>query len=90
MGILIPGCIKEVIINNKLSDFLQASRVRHKVSPGCSLYQDQDDEQLVDPCQQHKCQHNGQCVAKKSQSTYECKCLHPYEGRFCELKSKYW
>lgn len=58
------GCIKEVVINNKLSDFLQAARVRHKVSPGCSLYQDQDDEQKSDPCHDHKCQHAGQCLGK--------------------------
>ena len=82
------GCIKEVVINNKLSDFLQASRVRHKVSPGCSLYQDQDDEQSMDPCQQHKCQHNAKCVPRKAYGTYECKCVPPYEGKFCELKSK--
>merc|ERR1711992_136682 len=83
------GCIKEVVINNKLSDFLQASRVRHKVSPGCSLYQDQDDEQTLDPCHQHKCQHNSKCVAKKAYGTYECKCTPPYEGKFCELKIKW-
>lgn len=85
------GCIKEVIINNKLSDFLQASRVRHKVSPGCSLYQDQDDEQeqsSLDPCHQHKCQHNSQCVPRKAYGTYQCKCTQPYEGKFCELKNQ--
>ena len=53
-----------MVINNKLSDFLQAARVRHKVSPGCSLYQDQDDEQKSDPCHDHKCQHAGQCLGK--------------------------
>ena len=54
----------EEIYPPKLSDFLQAARVRHKVSPGCSLYQDQDDEQKSDPCHDHKCQHAGQCLGK--------------------------
>lgn len=85
---LLLGCIKEVLINNKLSDFLQAARTRHKVSPGCSLYQDQDDEQGSDPCDEHKCQNNGLCVAIKPYGTYECKCSPPFEGRFCELKRK--
>ena len=82
------GCIKEVYVNNKLSDFLQAARVRHKVSPGCSLYQDQDDEQR-DPCQNHKCQNAGQCLPNKVYGTYECKCVAPFSGRFCEIKRKY-
>ena len=76
-----------MVINNKLSDFLQAARVRHKVSPGCNLYQDQDDEQ-TDPCHDHKCQHAGQCIANKSYTTYECKCVAPFTGRFCEIKRK--
>ena len=76
-----------MVINNKLSDFLQAARVRHKVSPGCNLYQDQDDEQ-TDPCHDHKCQHAGQCIANKSYATYECKCVAPFTGRFCEIKRK--
>ena len=33
------GCIKQVTINDKLSDFLQAAKVRHKVSPGCGGFQ---------------------------------------------------
>lgn len=80
------GCIKEVVINNKLSDFLQAARVRHKVSPGCSLYQDQDDASSTDPCHDHKCLNQGQCEPIKAYGTYECKCKQPYEGKFCELK----
>ena len=74
-------------MNNKLSDFLQAAGVRHKVSPGCSLYQDQDDEQR-DPCQNHKCQNAGQCLPNKVYGTYECKCVAPFSGRFCEIKRK--
>ena len=74
-----------MVINNKLSDFLQAARVRHKVSPGCSLYQDQDDEQ-TDPCHEHRCQNDGLCVPNKNYGTYECTCKSPFEGKFCELR----
>ena len=38
------GCIKQVTINDKLSDFLQAAKVRHKVSPGCGGFQVQQYE----------------------------------------------
>lgn len=69
------GCVKEVIINNKVVDFLQAANVRHKVSPGCSQYQDQgDDEQLQDatenPCQngRHKCRNGAKCLPKQPTS----------------------
>ena len=58
------------------------------MSPGCSLYQDQDDEQR-DPCQNHKCQNAGQCLPNKVYGTYECKCVAPFSGRFCEIKRKY-
>lgn len=81
------GCIKQVYINNKLSDFLQAAKVRHKVSPGCSLYQDQD-EQPADPCTEHKCKHGGQCVPNKEYGTYECRCTSTYDGQFCETKRR--
>ena len=67
--------MKEVIINNKVVDFLQAANVRHKVSPGCSQYQDQgDDEQLQDatenPCQngRHKCRNGAKCLPKQPTS----------------------
>ena len=69
------GCVKEVIINNKVVDFLQAANVRHKVSPGCSQYQDQgDDEQIQDatenPCQngRHKCRNGAKCLPKQPTS----------------------
>ena len=68
--------MKEVIINNTVVDFLQAANVRHKVSPGCSQYQDQGDDQLQDgtavgnPCEtgQHKCRNGAKCNAKPKTS----------------------
>ena len=74
-----------MVINDKLSDFLQAARVRHKVSPGCSMYQDPAEQS--DPCHEHRCQNEGLCVANKAYGTYECTCKTPYEGKFCELRS---
>ena len=62
-----------MIINKKVVDFLQAANVRHKVSPGCSQYQDQDD-QLQDgsanPCQdgRHKCRNEAKCIQKQNTS----------------------
>ena len=76
LELLFLGCVKEVVINKKVVDFLQAANVRHKVSPGCSQYQDQGDDQLQDgtavenPCQngRHKCRNEAKCVPKQNTS----------------------
>ncbi len=47
------GCLKEVYVNDKLVDFLQAAKSRYKVSPGCSMYQDEQPEP-VNPCLSHR------------------------------------
>ena len=45
------GCLKEVYINAKLVDFLQAAKSRHKVAPGCNMYQDEQPEpEALNPC----------------------------------------
>ena len=45
------GCLREVYINDKLVDFLQAAKQRHKVAPGCNLYQDEQPEpEALNPC----------------------------------------
>ena len=44
------GCIRQVTINNKLADFLQAAKVRHKVSPGCSAYDNNQNDMTSNPC----------------------------------------
>ena len=69
------GCVKEVFINNKVLDLLQAANVALKVSPGCSQYQDQgDDKQLQDateePCLngRHKCRNGTKCIPKQPTS----------------------
>ena len=82
------GCLKEVNIKGKQVDFLQAAITKHKVAPGCSMYQDEQPE-TWDPCANHKCQ-NGQCKPLKgSKSSYQCVCSPGYEGQFCQTKSKY-
>jgi len=79
------GCLKEVYINGKQVDFLQAAITKHKVAPGCSMYQDEQPE-TWDPCANHKCQ-NGQCKPLKgSKSSYQCVCSPGYEGQFCQTK----
>ena len=35
-------------VNNKLVDFLQAARTRHKVSPGCQLYPEEELQMAAD------------------------------------------
>jgi len=81
------GCLKEVYINSKLVDFLQAAKSRHKVAPGCNMYQDEQPEpEVFNPCSGHKCQ-EGQCTpADKGKKGYKCVCRTGYEGRFCETK----
>ena len=83
------GCIKQVVINDKLSDFLQASKVRHKVSPGCSLYQDEEPDS--NPCDDHKCKNKGVCIATSGTNSgtnarYRCQCKGGYEGPFCHVR----
>lgn len=41
----VPGCMKELWVNHKLVDFMNAAR-QQKVTPGCSLLQ--DEEQMVE------------------------------------------
>ena len=71
--------MKEVVINNKLVDFLQAANVRHKVSPGCSHYQDQGEDQVQgesavqereNPCRngRHRCRNGAKCSMKQNLS----------------------
>lgn len=82
------GCVKEVHVNNKLVDFLQAALTRHKVSPGCSLYQD---EQPGDPCEQHQCVH-GQCLPADKEAgpgqAYSCICRTGFKGQLCNEKKE--
>ena len=71
-------------INGKLSDFLQAANTRNKVSPGCSLYQD---EQPDDPCKDNECQNRAQCTPNEDHRSYKCVCRQGFEGDLCEIKS---
>ena len=79
--------MKEVYVNNKLVDFLQAAKTRHKVTPGCSMYQD---EQPDNPCENHKCGSHGKCAAAEgADEGYRCVCKSGYKGQFCDVKSKF-
>ena len=83
------GCLKEVYVNDKLVDFLQAAKNRHKVSPGCSLYPEEDTpmmDRTRDPCRDNKCR-RGQCVASTGGERYTCKCSRGYGGQYCDKKS---
>ena len=83
------GCLKEVYVNDKLVDFLQAAKNRHKVSPGCSLYPDEDRtmmDRVRDPCRENKCR-RGQCAPGPGGEGYTCKCGRGYTGQYCEKKT---
>jgi len=79
------GCLKQVLINDKLVDFLQAAKSRHKVSPGCSMYQDEQPE-LSNPCENHRCR-EGQCTPT-DQDGYRCICRTGYTGKYCETRGE--
>ena len=89
-SLFILGCLKEVYVNDKLVDFLQAAKTRHKVSPGCQLYPEElpPMDTQTDPCKDHQCK-KGECRAKETGQGYECKCKRGYKGQFCEVRSKY-
>jgi len=79
------GCLKEVYVNDKLVDFLQAAKTRHKVAPGCNMYQDEQPD-ILNPCKAHQCK-EGQCTpAKGSRDGYKCVCRTGYEGQYCGAK----
>ena len=83
------GCLKEVYVNDKLVDFLQAAKNRHKVSPGCSLYPEEDRtmmDRVRDPCRENKCR-RGQCEPGPGGEGYTCKCGRGYTGQYCEKKT---
>jgi len=80
------GCLKEVYVNDKLVDFLQAAKTRHKVSPGCSMYQDEQDDNPSNPCDNHRCK-EGQCTAS-DKGGYKCLCRAGFTGQFCEASRK--
>lgn len=79
------GCLKEVYVNDKLVDFLQAAKTRHKVAPGCNMYQDEQPD-ILNPCKAHQCK-EGQCTpAKGSRDGYKCVCRTGFEGQYCGAK----
>ena len=83
------GCLKEVYVNSKLVDFLQAAKTRHKVSPGCQLYPDElpPMDTMRDPCRDHKCK-RGQCQADIGGDGYKCFCKSGYGGQYCDKRNK--
>jgi len=83
------GCLKEVYVNSKLVDFLQAAKTRHKVSPGCQLYPDElpPMDTMRDPCRDHKCK-RGQCQADIGGDGYKCLCKSGYGGQYCDKRNK--
>lgn len=75
MNNLISGCIKDVRLNGKLLDFMNA-RKQQRVAPGCSDLEDPK------PCKEHLCQ-KGKCVPL-DKSSYECQCRKGWSGEHCD------
>uniref|UniRef100_A0A182PQM3 Protein slit n=1 Tax=Anopheles epiroticus TaxID=199890 RepID=A0A182PQM3_9DIPT len=90
------GCMREVWINHKQVDFLNAAR-QQKITPGCALL-DQDAEGEMDdefmqetpvilkeanPCENHQCKRGGKCVPN-GKGGYTCKCKKGTKGKYCD------
>ncbi|GFT66347.1 protein slit [Trichonephila clavipes] len=69
------GCIKDVRLNGKLLDFMNA-RKQQRVAPGCSELEDNK------PCKEHLCK-KGKCVPL-DKSSYECQCRKGWSGEHCD------
>ncbi|GIY00781.1 protein slit [Caerostris extrusa] len=69
------GCIKDVRLNGKLLDFMNA-RKQQRVAPGCMEMEDSK------PCKEHLCQ-KGKCVPL-DKSAYECQCRKGWSGEYCD------
>ncbi|XP_061503108.1 protein slit isoform X1 [Anopheles gambiae] len=90
------GCMKEVWINHKQVDFLNAAR-QQKITPGCALLEpdsegEMDDEFMqetpvilkeVNPCENHQCKRGGKCVPN-GKGGYTCKCKKGTKGKYCD------
>ena len=81
------GCVKELYINGKLVDFLQAATTRHKISPGCGWLEDSRQEPDPSPCDRKPCKH-GSCSVTSSHPGFQCKCSRGYAGELCDIKGK--
>lgn len=93
--------MRELWVNHKQVDFTNAAR-QQKVTPGCSLLQDEDqmieeeggrmeeeeEEEEEDPCVDNKCRRGSKCVAKRP-GEYVCKCQPGWSGKLCE-QGKYF
>ncbi|XP_039440093.1 protein slit isoform X3 [Culex pipiens pallens] len=90
------GCMKEVWINHKQVDFLNAAR-QQKVTPGCALLDAESEGEVeddfmqetpmilreVDPCENHQCKRGGKCIPN-GKGGYSCKCKNGAKGKFCD------
>uniref|UniRef100_A0A182KBF6 Protein slit n=1 Tax=Anopheles christyi TaxID=43041 RepID=A0A182KBF6_9DIPT len=90
------GCMKEVWINHKQVDFLNAAR-QQKITPGCALLDpdsegEMDDDFMqetpvilkeVNPCENHQCKRGGKCVPN-GKGGYTCKCKKGTKGKYCD------
>ncbi|CAO1438147.1 unnamed protein product, partial [Diamesa tonsa] len=90
------GCMKEVWINHKQVDFVNAAR-QQKVTPGCALLDAENDGEMedefvqeppelpkeVNPCDNHQCKRGGKCVPN-NKGSYVCKCNKGTKGRYCD------
>lgn len=89
--------MKELWVNHKQVDFTNAAR-QQKVTPGCSLLQDEDqmveeeggrnddpdeEEEDDDPCTDNQCRKGSKCIPQKP-GEYICKCQPGWSGKYCE------
>lgn len=72
----IAGCMKDVRLNGKLLDFMNA-RKQQRVTPGCS-----EMDESSKPCKDHQCQ-KGKCVPL-DKASYECQCRKGWSGEHCD------
>lgn len=91
--------MKEVWINHKQVDFLNAAR-QQKVTPGCALLDAESEGEVeddfmqetpmilreVDPCENHQCKRGGKCIPN-GKGGYSCKCKNGAKGKFCDQGS---
>ncbi|XP_055372509.1 protein slit isoform X2 [Condylostylus longicornis] len=94
------GCMKEVWINHKLVDFMNAKK-QQKITPGCALLEgDTDEEELmeamqemhetpeekeVDPCENNRCRRGSRCIpSSNTKDGYTCKCKQGTRGKYCD------
>ena len=70
---------------------LQAATMRHKVSPGCGAFAEENEveeakaRKASDPCDRKPCRH-GECSAKSTHPGFQCRCQPGFAGELCDIR----